>query len=140
MSELIGIKSSSYVFKAQMEEEKAPKTCDAIRKLLPLTGKILHARWSGEAVWIPFGKKKLDVMPENHTSYPQKGEIVVYPGGISAMEIFIPYGQCVFTSKVGLLPANHFMTIIEGMENLPALGHKALWEGSQDIHIKIISD
>jgi hypothetical protein len=28
---------------------------------------------------------------------------------------------------------NHFVTVVEGSENLRALGEKALWEGGQDI-------
>jgi hypothetical protein len=81
---------------------------------------------------------RLDVEPENHTCYPQKGEIVVYPGGISEMEVFIPYGHCAFSSKLGRLPGNHFISLTEGLEQLPQLGEKVLWEGAQDISIEII--
>jgi len=139
MSTLLEIKMEQYLFKGLMEEDKAPQTCNAIKKMLPLRNKIVHARWSGEAVWIPFGEMKIGVGPENPTCYPQKGEIVLYPGGISEMEIFIPYGHCAFSSKSGRLPGNHFLTITEGIENLPALGNKVLWEGAQDIAIKVIS-
>ena len=139
MTTLVEIKMGPYLFKGNLEEENAPQTCEAIRKMLPLKNKIVHARWSGEAVWIPFGDERLNLGPENHTCYPQKGEFVVYPGGISEMEIFIPYGHCAFSSKLGRLPGNHFLTTTEGMEQLPTLGEKVLWEGAQDIIIKIIS-
>ena len=39
-------------FNAVLEEEKAPKTCEVFRKMLPLKNKVIHVRWSGEAVWI----------------------------------------------------------------------------------------
>ena len=129
-----------YSFKGILEEEKAPKTCEKIREMLPLKKQVVHVRWSGEAVWIPYGDMRMEVGPENHTCYPQRGEIVVYPGGISEMEIFIPYGHCAFSSKLGRLPGNHFLTLTEGLEHLPAVGEKVLWEGAQDISIEIIAN
>ena len=34
---------------------------------------------------------------------------------------------------MGPLAANHFLTIVEGTENLKALGELVLWEGAQDV-------
>jgi len=140
MSTLVRVEIGPYTFKGILEEEKAPATCKAIKNLLPIKEKVVHVRWSGEAVWIPYGAARLDVKPENHTCYPQRGEVVVYPGGLSEMEIFIPYGHCAFSSKIGRLPGNHFLTFTEGLEQLPALGEKVLWEGAQDILIDIVSE
>ncbi len=127
------ITAGGFIFKAKLEEENAPKTCSAFLKLLPLKNKIIHVRWSGEAVWIPLGDFNLGVGYENHTSHPSKGEILLYPGGISETEILLSYGSTCFSSKMGQLAGNHFLTIIEGKENLPELGRKVLWEGAQDI-------
>jgi hypothetical protein len=38
------------VFDARFEVERAPKTCAAFSTLLPFESKIVHVRWSGEAV------------------------------------------------------------------------------------------
>ena len=38
-----------------------------------------------------------------------------------------------FASKAGALAGNHFATIVEGNENLRALGTKFLWDGAQEI-------
>ena len=38
-----------------------------------------------------------------------------------------------FASKAGALAGNHFATIVEGNENLRALGKSFLWEGAQEI-------
>lgn len=127
------ITAGGFVFIARLEEKDSPKTSSAFLNLLPFKNKIIHVRWSGEAVWIPLGDFDLGIGYENHTSHPSKGEILLYPGGISETEILIPYGSTSFSSKVGQLAGNHFLTIIEGKEKLEELGKKVLWEGAQDI-------
>jgi hypothetical protein len=122
-----------FSYTAVMKEGDAPQTCEAFKKLLPYRQKIIHARWSGEACWIPLGEFKLGVDFENANSYPAPGEILFYPGGYSETEILFPYGACRFASKVGQLAGNHFLTIIEGREQLREMGRKVLWEGAQDI-------
>ncbi|MEZ4713965.1 MAG: DUF3830 family protein [Caldilineaceae bacterium] len=129
----IRITVGSTQFTARVEIENAPQTWSEFRKLLPYRQKLIHARWSGEACWIPLGDFKLDVGFENHTSHPAPGEILFYPGGYSETEILFPYGAACFASKMGQLAGNHFLTIIEGRENLAAVGRKVLWEGAQDI-------
>jgi hypothetical protein len=58
---------------------------------------------------------------------------LLYPGGLSETEILFPYGSTMFASKAGQLAGNHFATIYEGLEHLPTLGHRVVWEGGQDI-------
>jgi hypothetical protein len=103
---------------------EAPKTVEAFLKLLPYKQKLIHVRWSGEGVWVPLGDWKLGVDFENHTSHPSVGDILFYPGGYSETEIILAYGSCCFASKLGQLAGNHFLTIVEGREQLPALGKK----------------
>jgi hypothetical protein len=122
-----------YVYTARMEVADAPATCAAFAKLLPYRQKLIHARWSGEACWIPLGDFKLEVGYENHTSHPAPGEILFYPGGYSETEILFPYGAARFASKLGQLAGNHFLTITQGSEQLREMGRKVLWEGAQDI-------
>lgn len=138
MEHLLKITVASFTFSARMENEAAPQTCAAFRQLLPYRQHLIHARWSGEACWIPLGNFKLNVDYENHTSYPSRGEILFYPGGISETEILFPYGSTRFASKVGQLAGNHFLTIIDGAENLPAVGKLCLWHGAQDIHFEML--
>lgn len=133
MTTLLRIRAASFTFVGRMEDEAAPQTCAAFRRLLPYQQRIIHARWSGEACWIPLGDFDLNVPHENHTSYPSRGEILFYPGGISETEILFPYGSTRFASKVGQLAGNHFLTVVEGNEHLASLGKLCLWEGAQDI-------
>jgi hypothetical protein len=127
------IKVGSLTFTARLEEGAAPRTCAAFGRLLPYRQKLIHARWSGEACWVPLGEFKLDVPFENATSYPAPGEILFYPGGYSETEILVPYGPTQFASKLGQLAGNHFLTIIESHEQLREMGRLVLWEGAQDI-------
>ena len=130
------IEASGFEFAAQTNPE-APKTVAAFVALLPYTQKIIHVRWSGEACWIPLGEFELGVGFENHTSHPSVGDVLFYPGGYSETEILLAYGSCSFASKMGPLAGNHFLTIVDGKENLRALGRKVLWEGAQDIVFRL---
>jgi len=127
------ITAGPYSFTARFEDAAAPRTCAKFRTLLPYRQRIIHVRWSGEACWIPLGDFDLGLVPENHTSYPAPGQILLYPGGISETEILLAYGAVRFASKVGQLAGNHFLTIIEGNEDLASLGKLVLWSGAQDI-------
>jgi hypothetical protein len=120
-------------FTARFEREAAPRTCEAVRKLLPLRGKLIQARWSGESAWVPLGDLDSGVGNENHTTYPGAGQLLLYPGGISETEILFPYGFTAFGSKAGPLAGNHFATIEQGREQLKELGRRVLWEGAQEI-------
>jgi Protein of unknown function (DUF3830) len=120
-------------FSGRLEEDRAPATVAAFRGLLPLESELIHARWSGEATWIPFGDLDVGVGPENATCYPSPGELLLYPGGVSETEILFPYGHAAFKSKAGMLAGNHFATLTEGLESLRELGRRVLWEGAQPI-------
>jgi len=110
----------------------APQTVEAFMAILPLRQPLIHVRWSGEGLWAPMGDFKLGVDFENHTSHPSVGDILFYPGGYSETEILIAYGSCCFASKMGQLAGNHFLTIVEGREQLRVLGTRVLWHGAQE--------
>jgi hypothetical protein len=124
-------------FKAKLLEE-APRTCEAILAALPIEGRLIQARWSGEAAWLPMDPWGMEVPLENHTSHPSRGDLLYYPGGVSEREMLITYGSALFSSRVGQLQGNHFATIIEGAERLAEMGRRVLWEGAQRILIERI--
>ena len=124
-----------FLFTAKFEAS-APRTVETFRKLLPYQQRVIHVRWSGEAVWVPLGDADLGLIAENQTSYPAPGHVLVYPGGTSETEILLAYGGVRFASKVGQLAGNHFLTITSPLEDLPKLGKLVLWEGAQHIRIE----
>ena len=130
---MLSVSAAGFDFVARFEEKAAPETVAAFRRLLPLESRIIHVRWSGEGGWIPFGHLDVGIGPENATCYPNPGELVFYPGGVSETELLLAYGYVSFASKAGPLAGNHFATIVEGNENLRELGRRFLWEGAQPI-------
>jgi hypothetical protein len=130
---MLEIDAGNLRFRARLDEEHAPRTVAVFRGLLPLESRIIHVRWSGEGGWIPFGDLDLGLGPENATCYPNPGELVLYPGGVSETEILLAYGYVSFASKAGPLAGNHFATVVEGNESLRELGRRFLWEGAQPI-------
>jgi len=135
--EKVRIRFGKYEFIGRLLAKEAPKTCEAFKKMLPLKSKFIHVRWSGEGVWIPYGELRTGLDYENHISHPAIGEMLLYPGGISEMEIILSYGRCCFACQYGQLAGNHFLTITNDLDKLYELGKKVLWEGAQEIEIEI---
>ena len=133
MATTIEIKVASYRFSARLEDQRAPRTCAAFLRMLPLKGSLIQARWSGEAAWVPLGDVELDLAYENATSHPAPGDLLLYAGGLSEIEILFPYGATLFASRVGQLAGNHFATIEKGRDQLSDIGRQVLWKGAQDV-------
>ena len=72
-----------YVFKARLHVDEAPVTCDRLLSVMPITGRVIQARWSGEAVWLQMDPYGVEAPLENQTSHPGRGELLYYPGGVS---------------------------------------------------------
>lgn len=128
----IRITAGGFAFLAETHPA-APRTAEAFLRLLPYRQKLIHVRWSGEGCWIPLGDFDLGVGYENPTSHPSVGDLLFHPGGVSETEILLAYGSCCFASKVGQLAGNHFLTVVEGLDQLRPLGERTLWQGAQDI-------
>lgn len=130
---LVRIRVGEHSFRATFDKARAPRTCSAFQKLLPLEGKIVHARWSGEALWVPLGDLDIGVPPENATSYPAPGTLLWYSQALSECEILLPYGACRFASAAGQLAGNPFLIVTHGLDDLRKLGQTVLWQGARDV-------
>ena len=130
------VTAGPFRFDARLETELAPKTCAAFARHMPYVSQIVHVRWSGEGVWVPLGDTDFGVDYENHTSHPAPGHMILYPGGISETEILLAYGGVAFSSKMGQLAGNHFITLTSNLDKLAELGPMVLWKGAQDLRIE----
>jgi hypothetical protein len=117
----------------------APATAAAIRSLLPLTGQLIHPRWSREAIWLPMGEGHLNLSPENATRHPLPGELIVDPGEASGAEMLLASGSCAFGSKAGPLHRNHVLTLQYVGDALRELGQRAMWKGALDVQFDTCS-
>jgi hypothetical protein len=133
MSRRIRITVGDLILTGVLEHDRAPATCAAFMKLLPLRAQLIQARWSGEAAWVPLGDLEVGVGQENLTHRPSPGQLLLYPAAESETEILLPYGITAFAAKCGPLSGNHFLTISEGLEQLPEIGRRVLYQGAQPI-------
>lgn len=130
----VRIAIGSFRFDARLETENAPHSVAALCRLLPLQGATFHARWSGEAAWLPL-TTRLELQPENATAHPRPGQVLLYGGNLSEPELLIPYGACAFACRAGELSGNHVLTIENDLEDLRELGRLLLWEGAQRVEV-----
>lgn len=121
-----------------METTLAPATCAAFLRLLPFENRLVQTRWSGESAWIPMGDLELGIGTENATGHPAPGQILLYPKDVSETEILFPYGVTAFASKFGPLQGNHFLTLVDGMDQLAELGRRVLYQGAQPVRFSAI--
>ena len=127
-------------FTAVLEEALAPATCAALRTLLPLRGKLLQARWSGQAAWVPLDGVQLAIGPENQMHRPAPGQLLFYPAAESETEILLPYGETAFAARCGPLSGNHFLTLDANATQLQEIGRRVWWEGAQDIVFELTAE
>lgn len=39
-----------------------------------------------------------------------------------------------------MLAGNHFLTVVEGLEGMRALGEEVLWEGAKDVRFEVADE
>jgi hypothetical protein len=125
-------------FLARLETAAAPLTAAIFLARLPYEARVIHARWSGEAIWIPTGEQPGAPAPENLLDQPSAGQLLWYGGGISEPELLIPYSAARFACSAGPLSGNHFLTVTEDLERLGQVGRAVLWDGARQICFEVV--
>lgn len=129
------------VYNAELFEEDAPESIAALREHLPLDTEVMHVRWSGHAIWISIDDLEMPDLPrENHTVYPSRGDVLLYPGYRNPKEILIACGPTCFKSPAGELAGNHIATISASQEELLSLETETLKTGAKPVQITPGSD
>lgn len=127
------------VYTAELLENKAPESIEAMRDFLPLETDVMHVRWSGHAVWANIDEIELPEVPrENHTVYPSRGDVLFYPGYRNEKEILIACGSTCFKSPAGELAGNHIGTLDVSDEELVELEQSTLDTGKKETTIRIL--
>lgn len=123
---------------ATLLKDKAPKTCRAILRALPIEGVALHNMWSGEGIYIQgtYIDKitSINIPPENQTIFPSRGDIGISTFGFK--EINIVYNRCQFRGPDGDQPNNIFARITENLEEFQKMCKKIHLEGKKRIILR----
>jgi hypothetical protein len=125
-------------FAAELHEDRAPESVEVVRELLPLESELLHVRWSGIATWINIDEIDFPEVPrENHTVYPSRGDLLLYPGYRNEQEILFACGPTCFKSLAGELAGNHFATVQANADELKRIEERTLRDGVQDVILSL---
>ena len=119
--------------------EDAPITCAAFEALLPFTRTFMHARVSGQEIWID-NAPPLDIIQENASVITQPGEVVygpLKPARVSTSNCMgIYYG-----SGKGIDACNIFAKVFSEDEHLLQQLGNDIWEnGKQELLIAALNE
>ena len=133
----IALDIGAWRFNGRLEAAAAPNSVAWLSAHLPLEGMALHARWSGEAAWMPL-EHEVALEEENAVTHPHPGQILLYAGPKSVPELLIPYGFCAFACRAGSLAGNHVITLENDFANLSSLGHALIYDGAQRLRLRLV--
>ncbi len=140
----VRLTSAGYTFIARLEEEKSPKTCEWLMKLMPWTVRMRHVSWSGSACFARLGDLAWEVPYESPIHIPSKGEIIVYPGNIPSLqmggEFFLAWGPAAIHTQNGRLSGNLVLTVIEGGDKLAEYGEVVHLKGEQEMLVELLEE
>jgi hypothetical protein len=101
----IELEVEGVVITATLLDDKAPDAVEAVWGALPLAATLRHARWSGNAAFVPVPELvKPELKVENQVSF-------VYPGAICLLpdrgELILGYGQSQARTEAGNVWVSH---------------------------------
>ena len=120
-------------------EPAAPRTIEAIRRMLPIESKLIHCRWTGESTWIPFGDFRPGLDYENHTSHPGARPAGDLPGRHQRVRDLLSVRRLhhgVEGRASWRRTTSRRVDPDDGWQDLlREIGRRCLWEGAQEIRI-----
>ncbi len=120
----------------KLYDQEAPLTSAAFLKILPFTRLFMHARVSGQEIWID-EMPSVEVQQENASVFTNPGEVVLGPAlpvrNKTAGCLGIYYGE-----GKGLDAANIFAKVIaEDFSSLQLLGNRIWKKGALELRISV---
>ena len=140
---------------AELMEDDAPKTSDAMWKILgePFECKAKHSIWCGRKITlnVPEANRVIDpaqIPAENRTVYPKTGDLVWnywppravrgFPEGV--WDFMVIYGpEAIMKGPLGQEPCNLFARITQGLEEFSAACSQIRVSGTKRIRVEQIS-
>jgi len=131
------ITSDNNFIRFRFYSEEAPVTCNAFINLLPFNRTFMHARVSGQEIWID-NAPELDIIQENASVFTHPGEVVYGPlkperaKTSNCMGIYYGEGK-------GLDACNIFAKVFdEDMDLLKSLGNNIWMNGTQNLTFQLL--
>lgn len=113
--------------KAELLDEEASRTCEAVWRALPLEAKVMQARFAGEEMYF---KTEIEGVPENKIN-PKVGDIAFNPNP-QWRAICIYYGDNLRLKN----PFNLFARILDDKEKLKEIGERVWLMGTETVRVK----
>lgn len=128
---------------AELLGEKAPKTCKAILRALPVENKVVHAMWAGEEIFFDGFPLSEALEFENETNNVEPGDIAcISSHAIRAFARKSITSFCIFYGKSRprkgvdeTVDVNVFAKI-KDIQAIRKIGERVRWEGAEKIVIK----
>lgn len=130
--ELEGIVAPAVLF-----DDKAPKTCAAVRALLPIEDRTIQVRWSG-AAWRTEKNYPLQIGGvENPVTVLQAGDLIYYDDPrYDLFKIGVAYGRAAWRDFAGDLTVAHIGRITGNLEAFVKLCDRIIFDGPKAVRIR----
>jgi len=132
---------------AQLLDDEAPTTCEAVWQSLPQTGGVWHAKYASNEVYILVEPLKTEPGPENRTIAPTAGDVMYFffpPGyklpkdvdhivsagrGVVDLALFYDRNNLLLNPREGWTPGNVFATVIRNLDEMKTACNSVFREG-----------
>lgn len=131
----ITLKRENISVMARLRDDISPLTCSAFEKVLPVSGKTMHARWCGDEIWTSV-KGMGEYQKESETILPNKGELLLIPSGENNNHLTLWYGRGWCISPKGFEPGNVLAQIEGDFEEFAKACNGVLVNGMDEILIE----
>jgi hypothetical protein len=135
----VRIRVGDAVAEAQLFDDKAPKTTQALWDQLPIHDRTIQTRWSGDA-WRTEGNYELrpeGESVENVAGRLSAGDIIYYPGYRSRLiKVGIAYGNAQWLNPfMEPIDVAHIGRIDTGLEQFVEVCQQIIFQGPFDVEI-----
>jgi hypothetical protein len=112
------------LFAARLRWDLAPQSCERLTAMVPFRGDVIHARWSGEAIWSSLSTvwPNASMLEREHaTAHPEPSEVLLFADGRNEPELLNLWCLPISRARWGPLEGN---PVLLSQEDLPQLGER----------------